>query len=1037
MSFEAVYRSRQGAREITKIADFIGSLVIKNEYEAQRYETSESLSSYIQYHGAYTGTDSFRDYDLEFRRSNKESVMHLMNGYVKDYQFDLGVLNTLTESRAESLEKGLNLKSGLYRDYLKALRVCRATYNQEINPYYRQFIGKPPLGEDPVIIINKDIGEDGYSRVTDLITPPDPKLIYFTKKINEDGDVEWIQLGYLSAWFYEDDEGNVEQIADSFYYLNSMTIDLLNKNKYPQTYNYYILQSHIEELIAKYPDKHYLRFVGESLSPFYLRNLENYAIIHYNDRILNSTELHYFFKSYDKARKQVVLDYINGFDSKQPLYNLLMIQNLLYYTVINYSNSYIERYSLGIYSEENMDDILESHGYKSLIGIEDITIKQRVVKNLNELIANKGNNYILDIILNKIIQDPDSELKRYYLEKRYRTNDYDNEIDINTASGLENSIDLVFREVPVTDLETTSVTADTYKNYDQFVANDNLWGGIEATDSDLVKTNKKDYIKKKLISQNFNSILTKYITLTKYVDILNAQRELRDLVYIMLCYFDEHDSDEFFNKKIDFDKYSVTPGALFGALCWLQQMKFSNDTAPMSATDNRDPVMKRTFIDDADIIQYDKAVITSSVVFRKMGGMAVDLNTLQNNTFIIDGKPVVIYDISPEVGAWKVVDFLKENPDMLNGINLGEDGNRIETARLTDQYDENGRIKEKGIMQYGFKAQDGYKHMSPYQEELEDFLVRFRYFENGVDLGTVTTSTTFTELVNDYKHQYPNLINAITEKMKESYDFREYQAWSYMLQQSQTNNSVDFIFKGCQRFTDYLKMMESEGLIYYIYANIRTNNGKLRLDDVYAVQETINSAFKNWVFNNFSKLVYQVSEDDESSSEATYVNDMKLLFDEFLSVFSQLYNVNYKYTFGDKEKNADQLQLFYNPLNQYITDKYVDHVGIRDSITSHAKDVFDDEVELQYRYSIDEDMQLHDNINNNLIIDDGATTEYIPEDQFEYKLINSKEVNREYDHLGLTGKILRSRERHSLDSTIGLRHTFKIISDEGEKIYYE
>ena len=127
MSFEAVYRSRQGAREITKIADFIGSLVIKNEYEAQRYETSESLSSYIQYHGAYTGTDSFRDYDLEFRRNNKDSVMHLMNGYVKDYQFDLGVLNTLTESRVESLEKGLNLKSSLYRDYLKALRVCRVT----------------------------------------------------------------------------------------------------------------------------------------------------------------------------------------------------------------------------------------------------------------------------------------------------------------------------------------------------------------------------------------------------------------------------------------------------------------------------------------------------------------------------------------------------------------------------------------------------------------------------------------------------------------------------------------------------------------------------------------------------------------------------------------------------------------------------------------------------------------------------------------------------------------------------------------------
>ena len=75
-------------------------------------------------------------------------------------------------------------------------------------------------------------------------------------------------------------------------------------------------------------------------------------------------------------------------------------------------------------------------------------------------------------------------------------------------------------------------------------------------------------------------------------------------------------------------------------------MKFSNEVAPMADEDRRDPVVKRTFCDDADLIQYDKTVVTSSVVFRKMGSLAVDMNVLQNNTFIIDGKPVVIYDIS-------------------------------------------------------------------------------------------------------------------------------------------------------------------------------------------------------------------------------------------------------------------------------------------------------------------------------------------------------------------------------------------------------
>ena len=45
MSFESVYRSKQGAIEINKITDFLMGLVIKNKYEADTAETSESLSN--------------------------------------------------------------------------------------------------------------------------------------------------------------------------------------------------------------------------------------------------------------------------------------------------------------------------------------------------------------------------------------------------------------------------------------------------------------------------------------------------------------------------------------------------------------------------------------------------------------------------------------------------------------------------------------------------------------------------------------------------------------------------------------------------------------------------------------------------------------------------------------------------------------------------------------------------------------------------------------------------------------------------------
>ena len=68
MSFESVYRSKQGAIEINKITDFLMGLVIKNKYEADAAETSESLSNYYKYYGAYTKTDSFSDYSLDDRR---------------------------------------------------------------------------------------------------------------------------------------------------------------------------------------------------------------------------------------------------------------------------------------------------------------------------------------------------------------------------------------------------------------------------------------------------------------------------------------------------------------------------------------------------------------------------------------------------------------------------------------------------------------------------------------------------------------------------------------------------------------------------------------------------------------------------------------------------------------------------------------------------------------------------------------------------------------------------------------------------------
>lgn len=1051
MSFESVYRSRQGVIELTKVADFIGSLVIKNEYEARKAETSESLYEYIKYHGAYTATDSFSDYTLEDRTNYKSTVYIYIMSVIRDYEFSEAILNTITNYRTSTLDKMLENKDKLIIDYLKGLRIARIYFYKEQNLYYRQFLGKAPPSEEKIYVINKDIGLEGYTEITDLSIPPNPKIVYY-RKDEQTIENNFISLGFIDSWTRINDNGEEEYIADKFYYLNYMNVEDIHKTKTSLTYSYYILQNHIEEIIKKYPNKYFLRFVGTDITPFYLRSLENYSIIKYDETILSSTELFYFFKAYDKAKKHVVMDYISGFDSKQPLYNLLMIQNLLYYTVINYSNSYIERYSVGIYTKENCDDILNSYGYNSLTKISDINIKQRIVRNLNELISNKGNNYVLEIIMNKILQDPNSELKRYYLEKKYNTGD-DASIEIDTTQGLENSVSLVFREVPALSINELSTTSDSYRDYDEFVDSDDMWGGITQDDNLTQKQTKKELIKKKLLSSNFGSILTKYITLTRTIDVQESQRTLRDLVYMMLKTLYDNDADEFFEIKMNFDSYTVTPAGLFAALCWTQQMKNSKNcvgnpdivhqsTNGFSNEGHRhveDVVLQRRF-DDSDIICTDECVITSSVVFRKMGLLSVDINELENNIIIINGKPVKVMDISPEIASWKVVDFIKENPDLFEALleDVDIEGKYIPTTRLVDMRDSSGRLSEKGILTMENSPKDGIKHLTDYTEQIDDFLVHFRYYSEGRQLGEVNKNTTFAELVMDYKNQYPNLIEKITKKLQKSYDFREFQAWQYMLQQSRTNNSINFIFKGYTKFSEYIDHVKSSGLIEFINKNIPLHNGMIYLSDVLYVQNALNDAFKTWVTDSFSPLIYSGNESASGGettiqSDDSFINDMKLLFDEFLSVFSQLYSINYNYSFGG-DQGGMYLQLFYNPLMSHYTDGYKDRLNLGEGYSSIYKTSCEDKIKLKHSYSSMNEDSFYDAINNDVIYD-RETNEYNVDDPLTYE--NSFNMKQSFvGNLGFNESIA-THSKYQISDNLGMYGILKIKSSSGEKVYYE
>ena len=59
------------------------------------------------------------------------------------------------------------------------------------------------------------------------------------------------------------------------------------------------------------------------------------------------------------------------------------------------------------------------------------------------------------------------------------------------------------------------------------------------------------------------------------------------------------------------------------------------------------------------------------------------------------------------------------------------DGTTIPTARFTDVKLMNGVVSEKGVLTMEEAPKDGFKHLVDYNEQLDDFLVHFRYYENG------------------------------------------------------------------------------------------------------------------------------------------------------------------------------------------------------------------------------------------------------------------------------------------------------------------
>ena len=498
MAIENYFLSRDGRNMANKICDFISSLIIKIDTEANEFETKETYLNWIKYKRAYEETDDLYSYN-----------------YIETDILSAGIqLGVAYAKRLLEPEKAFNLCISGDIDanlLLKYLRKKFLNEYEELNEYYRQFMGLPKPGQE-IFITNKD-------KQSDL----DPDKLLIT-------DVNIID--------------------------------------YPLTYEYVYMEGLILKIKEDNPDYVYLNFILNPVSVYKMRSSDQYTILYYNTGVLSDTELFNFFNAYEKTRAYIdKMVYVYGFNSRMPMYAYLIEVLLLQGTVGTYFNSHMDSYALANYTDQEIFDILDSNNLSSLKKVNINTLR-KIIKDLPDLIELKGSEIVIDKILD-IVADSSATIKRYYLTKIFKTDSL-NRITFDTDKTYEENVDVLFKEKIIRKGLYTKTTTDGVHDYHTFVDGDDTWGGDTSKLSKEEKIEVKEKFRKEILTMDFSNILTKYLTISAAIDSYGKQIQIHNMMGLIWQFCQKSPNYNFLvNDTIDFMSYSVRPLDLYATLCWL------------------------------------------------------------------------------------------------------------------------------------------------------------------------------------------------------------------------------------------------------------------------------------------------------------------------------------------------------------------------------------------------------------------------------------------------------------------------------------
>jgi len=504
-----------------------------------------------------------------------------------------------------------------------------------------------------------------------------------------------------------------------------------------------------------------------------------------------------------------------------------------------------------------------------------------------------------DLIIEKILDivADESVTIKRYYLAKEFKTDERGEIKIDTEKTYEDNIDIIFKEKIIR--QGSNKLDESGNDYDTFVADDDTWGGNLSDLTKEEKTRVKQNFKRELKQIDFSQILTKYLTISSTVNSYTKQVKVQNLLGLLWQYLRKDQENNFMtNDVINFNSYDVRPIDLYAAICWLNQ--FFNGVA------------------NPEYIRIKNMNIANIISLRDTG--------VEN----------LIKDIESGKSVIKL-------PKCLG------DRTAKEVIKILGYHDESGKNTntDDDIWPY-------------YKDNNDELHINYRN-----TLISFNPNATISELFNDYNNNI-KIINALKEKWINSSTLEESKAWEYLIEQNQTNVYYEILFDNEERFDEFIKKSNRE---FGNYLNLTMNNINEKSNkfgeqyqNIYNLYVRMLEAFRDYMLeateNNIS-LSTPNSEENDNSVE--YLNDLKLLFNEFLSIYTELHKIEYSQVIDDSPYN--RIKLLYHFDKDTIFDVLHDNVKTEDKL-SYDK-LKDDAVFYKYTFDMLKDEKLQ-NLNESI-----------------------------------------------------------------------